>query len=293
MTRIIDSLADLAGRYDVLFCDLWGCVHNGIRPFPAAVRALQAFRSAGGTVVLMTNAPRPESAVRVMLAAMALPEDTHDLIVSSGDAAQRGMCAGDVGRRVWHIGTEKDMPFFDDLPEHLRDFPPVERVSPDQAEGIVCTGLRDEMTETPEDYRGQFLVARDRGLKMICANPDIVVDWGDKRLWCAGALAELYTEIGGEALYYGKPHPPIYDMARDRLAAIGRPVADDRILALGDGIETDIRGGMGEGIDTLFITGGLAAAEFGPDPARPDPQRLEDWLAERQAAPTYSIGHLR
>ena len=293
MTRLIDSLAELSGAYDTLFCDLWGCVHNGIRPFPEAVRALQSFRAEGGAVVLMTNAPRPERTVRAMLEAMALAQDSFDLIVSSGDAAQRSMFAGDAGRRVWHIGTEKDLPFFEDIPEHLGDHPPVERVGFSEAEGIVCTGLFDEMAESPEDYRGRFLVARDRGLRMLCANPDIVVDWGDRRLWCAGALAALYTEIGGEALYFGKPYPPIYDMARDRLARIGRSTPDERILALGDGIETDIRGGMGEGIDTLFITGGLAAGEFGGTPDRPDPDKLTAWLDERQATPTFAMGRLR
>jgi HAD superfamily hydrolase (TIGR01459 family) len=135
--------------------------------------------------------------------------------------------------------------------------------------------------------------AAQNRLPMLCANPDIVVDWGDRRLWCAGALAQLYEELGGRALYFGKPHPPIYDLARRRLAVLGRDVPEDRILCIGDGIGTDVAGAAGEGLDCLFITGGLAADQFGADPAKPDPAMLAAWLEARQAAPRWAIGHLR
>jgi HAD superfamily hydrolase (TIGR01459 family) len=292
MTVIIERLADISGRYDALFCDLWGCLHNGVEPWPAAVAALAAFREGGGRVVLLTNAPRPEGSVAAQLDRMGVPREVWDVIVTSGDAAQAAMVAGAVGRRVYHLGPEKDLPFFTDLAPWVTGTAP-ERVPLAEAEGIVCTGLFDDLTETPDDYRATLLFARAKGLKMLCANPDIVVDWGDRRLYCAGALAQAYDRMGGESLYFGKPHPPIYDLARRRLASLGALPPDERILAIGDGIGTDVAGGLAEGLDTLFVTGGLAADELGEDPERPDPVRLARWLEARQMSPTAAIGRLR
>lgn len=291
MTRLIHALAEVASDYDILFCDLWGCLHNGVRPFPAAVEALQAFRMGGGKVVLMTNAPRPARYVRASLDRMGVPETAYDLIVSSGDAAQDAMFAGAVGRKVWHLGPDKDAGFFTDVPPEWAGST-ITRVPFDEAEGIVCTGPFDEMTEVPEDYRARLMLARERGLPMICANPDIVVDMGDQRIYCAGALAALYEEIGGSVLYFGKPHPPIYDMARRKLAAGGID-PERRVLAVGDGINTDVAGAAGEGIDALFVLGGLAAGHFGPDDNAPDLDLLRDWLATRQQAPRLAIPFLR
>lgn len=296
MTEIIASLASLGRRYDAVFCDLWGCLHNGLTPFPAAVAALQGFRARGGKVVLLTNAPRPKSSVAAQLARMGVPQDAWDEIVTSGDAAQMALITGAVGRKVAFIGADKDMPFFTDLAGDLAALaarqPGVEIVPMEAAEGVVCTGLRDDLTETPADYRAALLMARTLDLPMLCANPDIVVDMGDRRLYCAGALAAEYEAMGGHALYFGKPHPPIYDLARRRLGALG---LDDgaRILCIGDGITTDVQGGMAEGLDTLFITGGIAADQFGPDAAAPDPALLERWLAARQLSATFAMGHLR
>ena len=296
MTKIIAKLATLTGRYDVVFCDLWGCLHNGKTPFPAAVAALQGFRAAGGKVVLLTNAPRPKSSVAAQLVQMGVPPDVWDEIVTSGDAAQFAMVSGAVGRKVAFIGAAKDEPFFTefggDLAAYAAAQPPIQRVPMDQAEGIICTGLRDDATETPEDYRAELLLGVTLGLPMLCANPDIIVDYGDKRLFCAGALAEAYTAMGGQALYFGKPHPPIYDLARRRLGALGLS-EEAQILCIGDGIGTDIQGGMAEGLDTLFVTGGIAADQFGPDVAAPDAGLLGDWLAEQQISATFAIGHLR
>lgn len=292
MTRIIPELGQIAASYDTLFCDLWGCVHNGHDPYPAAVAALQSYRRGGGKVVLMTNAPRPGGDVIVTLDRMGLPRDAWDIVVSSGDAAQFALFEGAVGRRVWHLGPDKDEGFFTNPPEDHRTSD-ITRVPLAEAEGIVCTGPFHEMTETPEDYRGQLLLAKINGLKMLCTNPDIEVDLGDRRIYCAGAIAELYTQMGGEALYFGKPHPPIYDLARRRLSVLGHEVDPARTLAIGDGIATDIMGGIAEGIDTLFVTGGLAAAHFGPDAGQPDPALLDSWLAARQLSPTFAIGRLR
>ena len=295
MTEIIRSLADLSGRYDAVFCDLWGCLHNGKAAYPAAVAALQSFRKAGGKVVLLTNAPRPKFSVVKQLQGLKVPRDAWDIVSTSGDAAQMGMLSGAVGQMVHHIGAPKDEVFFTDFADDLRDYaltrPVIHRVPLAEAQGIVCTGLKDDLTETPDDYRASLLMARTLGLPMLCANPDIVVDLGDKRLYCAGALAQAYEEMGGTALYFGKPHPPIYDLARRRLSESG--VSDPQILCIGDGIATDIRGGMGEGLDTLFITGGLAAEEFGTDVENPDQTLLDTWLVAQQMSPTFAMGRLR
>ena len=290
-TPIIGRLAEISGRYDALFCDLWGCLHNGLAPFPQAVEALRGFRGKGGKVILLTNAPRPRAAVRRQLARFGVPDDCWDDIASSGDASQAGMAAGLAGTKVYHIGPEKDLSFFTDLPADI-DAAHIERVPLDQAEGIICTGLFDDMTETPADYTATLLYAKQKRLRLLCTNPDVVVDVGDKRIFCAGAIAEAYIEIGGESLYFGKPHPPIYTLARQRLAALA-PVDDARILCLGDGILTDIQGGIAENLDTLFITGGLAAGEFGADRDTPDPGLLEPWLARHQLSPTYAIPALK
>jgi HAD superfamily hydrolase (TIGR01459 family) len=296
MTQIIPALAEISDRYDAVLCDLWGCLHNGVTPFPAAVAALQAFRAKGGKVVLLTNAPRPKSSVVKQLDGMGVPRDAWDDVVTSGDAAQYAMLTGAVGHKLHHIGAPKDMPFFTDFSADLAAVaaaePPFSLVSINDAEGIVCTGLTDDLTQTPDDYRGTLLMAKTLGLPMLCANPDIVVHWGDKLLYCAGALAQAYEKIGGKALYFGKPHPPIYDLARRRLAALG--LRDDAaILAIGDGITTDIQGAMSENIDAVFITGGIDSTAFGPDSDNPDKALLEAWLAARQLSPSFALGHLR
>lgn len=293
MTSVIASFAEVSGRYDLALVDLWGCVHNGKQIYSAAESALVQFRKAGGCVVLVTNAPRTSTAVAERLQEMGLSAEAYDGIATSGDAAQEAMVMGAVGQRIWHLGPEKDESFFTDLPDWAKDRPAIERVSFEDAEGIVCTGPFNELTDTPENYRGRFLSAKARGLKLLCANPDIVVDYGDTRLYCAGALAQLYDEMGGESLYFGKPHPPIYDLARRVAADHGVQLTADGTICIGDGLHTDILGGIGEGMETLFITGGLAASEFGPDVENPDPQMLANWVSGQKAQPTFAIGRLR
>lgn len=290
MTRIIESLADIAADYDALFCDLWGCLHNGIAPFPEAVAALKGFRAGGGKVILLTNAPRPRREVEAQLLGMGVPREAWDDIATSGDSARMAMFEGVVGTRVYHIGEPRDLTFFEPI-RLLENCPDVRRVPLTEAEGIVCTGPFDAYADLSVN-RTDFLYAKHKGLKMLCANPDIVVDRGDRREWCAGALARLYTEMGGEALYFGKPHPPVYDLARRRLEKLGAGVSDSRILAVGDGIATDVQGAQGEDIDSLFVTGGLAAAETMTD-GRPDAHRLAAFTAAAMVTPTYAIGALR
>lgn len=290
MSQIISQLAEISDRYDALFVDLWGCVHNGITAFPEAVAALQTYRAKGGIVVLVTNAPRPRAGVVPQLAGFGVPEDAWDTIATSGDSARTAMFKGAVGEKVYFIGEDRDHTFFDPIGV-VEDPVEITRVPLDEAEGIVCTGPFDASAD-PDTMRADFLYAKQKGLKLLCANPDIVVDRGHTREWCAGALAKLYTEMGGESLYFGKPHPPIYDLARMRMAELGHNVADASILAIGDGVLTDVRGALGEDIDSLFITGGLAAAQTKTD-TQPDPDALQAYLDAEPVAPTYSIGFLR
>jgi HAD superfamily hydrolase (TIGR01459 family) len=291
MTQIITALSEVSERYDALFVDLWGCVHNGVTAHPAAVKALQDYRTRGGKVVLVTNSPKPFDGVQTQLVGFGVPADAYDTIATSGDSARSAMYRGAVGQKVYFMGEERrDAQFFEPL--DLLDNPlEITRVPLQEAEGIVCCGPFDPMAD-PDTNRPDFLFAKQKGMKLLCANPDIVVDRGDVREWCAGALAQLYTEMGGESLYFGKPYPPIYDLARRRLAELKVDVPDTRILAIGDGVLTDIQGAMGEDIDSLFISGGLAARETKTD-TQPDPELLSAYLEKETSAPTYTIGHLR
>ena len=291
MTQIIEEFADISGQYDAAFVDLWGCMHNGVHALPAAVAAMQKYRAARGIVVLVTNSPRPWDSVARQINGFGVPDDAWDAIATSGDSARAAMYQGVVGEKVWFMGeSPRDDDFFKPL-EIIKNPVDIQKVPLDQAEGIVCCGPFDPMAEIDVN-RPEFLYAKQKGLKLLCANPDIVVDRGEVREWCAGALAELYTEMGGESLYFGKPHPPIYDLARRRLAALNKLPSDAPIIAIGDGIATDVSGAMQENIDALFISGGLAAAET-KTTDQPDPDALNTYLTTQQTNATYTIGHLR
>lgn len=221
---------------------------------------------------------------------MGVPDDAWDTIATSGDSARTAMYRGAVGQKVFFIGEERDTNFFD--PIGVVDEPVDIQIVPlEEAEGIVCTGPFDPLADVDE-LRPQLLYAKQKGLKLLCANPDIVVDRGDVREWCAGAVAKLYTEMGGESIYTGKPHPPIYDLARLRLGEINRKTDSGAILAIGDGVLTDIQGAQGEDIDSLFISGGLAAEETKTD-TQPDADALQTYLDREMVNPTYTIGFLR
>ncbi len=285
MTQIIENFAEISAKYDAALVDLWGCLHNGVKPFAAAVSALETFRDKGGVVFLLTNSPRPSTSVYLQLDQIGVARDLYKGCASSGDAARTALASGAYGQNVFALGPERDLTFYEGID--------VNRVPLNQAEGIVCTGLFDDTTETPDDYRAIFLEAKNNGLKMLCANPDVMVDRGDKRIYCAGALGQAYTEMGGEVHYFGKPHPPIYDLAYQHLIDIsGREIAPKKIIGIGDGIYTDIQGAIGENIDSLFITGGLAAEATATD-GQPDAGALKQFLEKAQLTPTYSMGHLR
>ncbi len=286
MTEIVDSLAEISGDYDAVLCDLWGVYHDGIRPHAAAVEALRGYRAGGGIVVLLTNAPRPDFSVAAQLARMGAPADSYDLIVSSGDATVEALKTGEFGARAYHVGPERDYDLFEGVP--------VEKVSLDEAEFILCSGLHDDATESPDDYASFYREAKARGLVMVCANPDIVVDRGARRIWCGGALAQAYEREGGTARYFGKPHAPIYDLARARIAErTGRTVARERILAIGDGPATDVKGAAENGFDCLFVAGGLGAEVLLDAGGALRHETLAPWLASQGAAPEKALAFLR
>ena len=291
MTRIIEYFSEISSNYDAVFCDLWGCLHNGRRPLEAAVKALEDFRDGGRIVLLLTNSPRPKASVEIQLDEIGVARDLYHEVATSGDSARSALASGYFGTEIFHIGPERDAPFFasNDIP----DLAKITRVPLDRAQSIVCTGLFDDQTETPEDYAVIFHEAKSRGMDLLCANPDIQVDLGEKRIFCAGALAKEYAQIGGLSHYFGKPHAPIYNLARTRLAiTAGRIIDADRILCIGDGIGTDILGAENENLDSLFISGGLAAKETSTN-SQPDPKKLAHFLQLHNIEPTATIGHLR
>jgi len=252
--RFAEKLRDLVTETDVVLSDIWGVVHNGLVAFPEACEALHSFRQKGGTVILITNAPRPADSVQRQLRKLGVADATYDAIVSSGDLT-RHFVADHPGRKMFWLGPERDNSIYRGLDPALA---PLE-----QADYIVCTGLFDDETETAEDYRAMMTQACHRQLPLICANPDIVVERGDRLIYCAGAIAELYRELGGEVVFYGKPHRPIYERAME-LAAEHRGAAMplDRVLAIGDSVRTDLAGAHGFGIDCLFVTRGIHAEDF-------------------------------
>ncbi|MEM0922710.1 MAG: TIGR01459 family HAD-type hydrolase, partial [Pseudomonadota bacterium] len=246
---IIQELDEISDRYDAILCDLWGCYHDGIRPYHAAVSACQAVKDAGKTVILLTNAPRPADQVQAFLDKIGAPPESYHAIVSSGAACQAALTSGRWGDRFFYLGPDRD--------RHMLEGPGLQRYPAEEASAILCTGLVDEFTEGLEDYDARLADLKALGLKMLCANPDIVVDRGHERFWCAGALAERYARIGGEVVYFGKPHAPIYERSLEVLEEVsGRAIAPERVLAIGDGPATDVKGGCDFGLDTLFVTGG-------------------------------------
>jgi HAD superfamily hydrolase (TIGR01459 family) len=268
---ILSSITELPSTCEAWIVDVWGVMHNGARAYAAASEACRRFRGGGGIVVLLSNAPRPFRAVEHQLAALGVDPQSYDGGLTSGDVT-RGLLEAWSGRSLLHIGPERDKGLFEGLTARLS--------TPDAAEAIVCSGLWDDSRETPANYEGLFEALAARRLPMLCANPDLVVERGDKLVYCAGALAALYAQKGAEVLFAGKPHLPIYEhtfAALDRLA--GRAVARERILAIGDGIDTDLLGAHRAGLRSVFIAsavhlpGGLNARTlnelFASRPFRP------------------------
>jgi HAD superfamily hydrolase (TIGR01459 family) len=249
----IRGLSELAGLYDVLLCDVWGVIHNGRRHFGPACEALTRYRAEAGPVILISNAARPHGPVLDQLDELRVPRESYTALVTSGDAT-RVLLAERAPGPVWRIGADRDAPLYDGLGVAFADL--------EDAAFICVSGPYDDETEEPGDYRDRFVRAVERNLEMICANPDIVVQRGDKLIYCAGALAQLYESLGGRVTMAGKPFAPIYGMALEAAEALlGRRPDRARVLCIGDGLPTDIRGANARGLDVLFVANGIHGAE--------------------------------
>lgn len=285
VTQIIAGLSEVADRYDALFCDVWGVIHNGRESFPAATGALAQFRERFGPVILVSNAPRPSSAVKPQLASLKVPEAAWSAFVTSGDATQAELRRRAPGPAL-AIGPAWDLPLYEGTGVTLAR-------SVEEAAFVSCTGLEHDEVETPEDYRDRMEAAAARKLPLICANPDRVVHRGEQLIWCAGALADLYQAVGGgEVVMAGKPYAAIYRCALDAAAEqLGRPADPARILCIGDGVGTDVAGANNQGFDCLFIGGGIHGEEVLRDGAV-DQARVDAFLNREKAEAAYAIPKL-
>jgi len=252
---LIDGLGVVADRYDAILCDVWGVLHNGRQAFGPASEALIAFRRRGGAVVLITNAPRPNPPIRDQAIRFGVSPDAFDAIVTSGDVtidliAERGAAP------VYYIGPERDLALVEAAAAKSGERPRL--VGLDEASYALCTGPFDDRRETPDDYAERLRAMAARRLTMVCANPDLVIHRGADLVYCAGALAQAYEALGGETIYAGKPHAPIYRAALAAAAAArGAPIATSRVLAIGDALRTDIAGAAAQGFDALFVAAGI------------------------------------
>lgn len=269
-------LSDLRADYDALFCDVWGVLRDGRALLPDAVEALHRYRLTGGAVCLVSNSPRRGYDLIERLRDMGFPDDAWDAVVTSGDATHAELLARSPGKAL-RIGTEFDVSLYEGLD--------LEFTSVEEADFISCTGPDDYWNGKPEDYRETLAIALERELVMVCANPDIVVQAGDQLIYCAGAIARVYREMGGTSVVSGKPHRPIYALARSALANIGLAVPDSRILMVGDGPETDLEGAKRAGIDALFIADGILADDL--ETGTFDPDAVVDALASYGASAKF------
>lgn len=250
--QFLAGLGEIAPDHDALICDVWGVLHNGHAVFPEAAVALARFRRERGPVILLTNAPRLPHEVLEQFRQLGVPADCYDAVVTSGGAAHDELAARAAGGTLplYYIGPERDRSILDGLDVGVTTI--------DKAQAVLCVGLRADTVEVPEDYAGELAAIRAQGLPFLCANPDLIVHRGTQMVWCAGALARDYAMLGGEAVYFGKPYPPVYRAALARCAGAKRP------LAIGDGLNTDIRGANGAGLDALFIADGIHGEDIEP-----------------------------
>jgi HAD superfamily hydrolase (TIGR01459 family) len=285
VTSFIETLDDVAEHYDILLCDIWGVVHNGLEAFPEGCATLAEWRGTRGPVILISNSPRPSAGVIEQMDELGVPHGAWSAVVTSGDVT-RVLLAERRPAKVFVIGPTRDEPLYDGLD---LAFAPL-----DEAGFISCTGLVDDETETPEDYRAMLTRAAARDLEMICANPDVVVQRGDRMIPCGGALARLYDELGGRTVMAGKPHAPIYE----RCLAVaneltGHAVDRGRVLAIGDGVATDIAGANAQGLDVLFIGGGIHGSAAVSHDGRLDEGATLAALAASGVTARYAMAALR
>ena len=246
------GLAAIADQYDIVLCDVWGVIHNGRYAFEEASQALVRFRERGGAVCLITNAPVPKEHAIRHFDPLGVPPEAFDDCVTSGDAT-RDVLSARAGEVFFRMGAdegwEHDRYLYEGLDLQFGDA----RTS----DTLLCIGLEDQENDHPDDYRDRLAEAADRGMEMICANPDIRVRIGDQLFWCAGALAKVFEEEGGKVIYPGKPHDPIYDLALSKLSDLGVETSPTRTLCIGDSPATDMKGARQRGFDGLYVGTGL------------------------------------
>nr|MEA2798022.1 hypothetical protein [Phenylobacterium sp.] len=281
--KLAAGLSQLSADYDALLCDVWGVIHNGRESFPAACAALARFRAERGPVVLISNAARPAGPVIEQLDALGVPREAWSHIVTSGDAT-RVLLADRAPGPAWLIGVDRDAPLYEGLGLETSDLA--------DARFISVTGPYDDENDEPGDYRDRFIEAVGRDLELVCANPDIVVQRGDKLIYCGGALAQVYESLGGRVTMAGKPYPAIYELSLAKAAeALGHPVDPARVLCIGDGLPTDIRGANAQGLDVLFVASGIHGGEtIGPDGL--NVPAVQDLLRQEGLSATYAIADL-
>lgn len=290
-THILEHFRDAAADFDVIFCDIWGVVHNGEHYFSEATDALTRFRAMGGAVVLITNAPRPGAPIRAQLDEFGVPHAAYDALITSGDVTV-GLIAHMRGAKIHHIGPDRDLTLYDEVLRQTGYRPQLVALA--EAGYVVCSGLFDDETETPDNYDATLRAMRERNLVMICANPDLIVHRGETLLYCAGALGENYERLGGEVRYAGKPHAPIYRAALELAKTAGARQAQPRVLAVGDAIATDMRGAIRQKISGLLVTGGIHRNELHPEGGGPlNAARLGGFLARHDETPHLAMSALR
>jgi len=281
MPKPIDALSALHADYDVMLCDVWGVLHNGVTSFDTPKAALAEARRAGKTVILLTNSPRLAPSVKEQLGHFGVTGESFDAIVTSGDVTRTLVAEGP--RKLYYLGPKRDSDLYPDTG--------VEQVGEAEAQGILCSGFEDDETETPEDYRDLLLRFAARKLPLICANPDLMVSRGDRLIPCAGALAALYAELGGETRIAGKPYSPIYDTALAKARELRVDVDTARVLAIGDGMPTDVRGAIDYGLDLLFVAEGIHEADYAVN-GKVDEASLDRFLTQHGAHPKYWMTRL-
>jgi HAD superfamily hydrolase (TIGR01459 family) len=276
------GLRELAADYDGFIIDLWGCLHDGFKPFPGVVDGLERLLAAGKRVVILSNAPRRAADVITRMTEIGIPPGLYHHVMSSGEESWQHLARRDdpfyaaLGRVVYHIGPRRDEGMLAEL--GLRRVAEI-----GEAEFILNTGPWG-WEENAAMYDAVLQAAARRDLPMVCANPDLVVHHGGKLAICAGTLAQRYEALGGRVRWHGKPFPSVYHTCFGLLGDMPR----GRILAIGDSLRTDIAGANGVGIASLLIAGGIHAEEFGlAEGDVPDAARLAAAIAASGHAPAY------
>ena len=246
----MSALDSLDPKYELILCDVWGVVHDGVNLYPGAAERLRRWKDEGRCVALITNAPRTAEAVERQLERIGLPRDAYDFVVTSGEAGIEALKA--VTEPVGFIGTAGDRAILEGRGVRI--------AAAETFTHLACTGVTQERPQ-PSDYRADLERWAARGVNMHCLNPDRLVIRGGVPEACAGAIADLYEELGGKVTWYGKPHEAIY---RHALKRAGDPAPAD-VLAVGDGLQTDILGAARMGFDAVFVAGGIHAGEPFPD----------------------------